>query len=138
VAGVTVPPVVEKNILIVEDSASVRKLIELTLRREGHQLVFAESGIAALASLAECEPDLVLLDMMLVAIDGLQICSTMRKHPRYACTPVIMLTGRESEEDRSAGYDAGVDAYLTKPFRPDELLQAVRAALASPVRAGAA
>lgn len=125
-AGSLHPPGAAKTILIVDDSASVRKLIELTLRREGYTLVMVDSGLAALAALAENEPDLLLLDLMLVALDGFQLCAAIRKHPRYTDLPIVMLTGREGEADRQAGFDAGVNAYLTKPFRPEDLLAAVR------------
>lgn len=126
-----------KTILIVDDSASVRKLIELTLRREGYLLVTASSGVAALAALAETEPDLVLLDLMLVAIDGFQLCAVIRNHPRLKSVPIVILTGRESEADREAGRRAGVNAYLTKPFRPDDLATIVRDQLTVPVSVGA-
>ena len=126
VAGSALPPGAAKSILIVDDSASVRKLIELTLRREGHTMTTADSGVAALAALAEQEPDLVLLDLMLVSLDGFQICKVIRRHPRLSGVPIVMLTGREGDADRQAGYAAGVDAYLTKPFRPEDLLRTVR------------
>lgn len=115
------------TILAVEDSPSVRKLVELTLRREGYQLVSATSGLTALAALAEHRPDLVLLDLMLDALDGLQICRAIRRHPEFGDLPVVVLSGRQSEADRAAGRHAGVTDYLTKPFKPDDLLQVVRA-----------
>ena len=127
----------DKTILIVDDSASVRKLIELTLRREGYLLVTASSGIAALAALAETEPDLILLDLMLVAIDGFQLCSVIRNYPKYQRVPIVILTGKESDADREAGMRAGVNAYLTKPFHPQELASIVREHLATPVTVGA-
>ncbi|HEX2281662.1 MAG TPA: response regulator [Thermomicrobiales bacterium] len=127
----------DKTILIVDDSASVRKLIELTLRREGYLLVTASSGVAALAALAENEPDLILLDLMLVQIDGFQLCSIIRNHPRLRHVPIVILTGRESAEDREAGLRAGVNAYVTKPFHPQDLASIVREQLVAPVSAGA-
>lgn len=132
-AGSTRSPGGAKTILIVDDSASVRKLIELTLRREGYDLVMVDSGLAALAALAQNEPDLMLLDLMLVALDGFQLCAAIRRHPRFASLPIIMLTGREGEADRQAGFAAGVNAYLTKPFRPEDLLNAVRQHLGTSV-----
>ena len=115
----------ETTVLIVDDSASVRKLVELTLRRSGFSVISAMSGLEALAMLAETRPDLILLDVMLVSLDGFQLCRVIRNHPDYAETPVVILSGRESEADRQAGFDAGVDAYLVKPFKPNELTAVV-------------
>lgn len=125
-AALTQQPAADITILIVDDSPSVRKLIELTLRREGYSLVSVDSGISALAALAETEPDLMLLDVMLVAMDGFQICNVIRRHPRLHDLPIVILSGRETDEDRATGIRAGVNAYLTKPFNPHELLSVVR------------
>jgi twitching motility two-component system response regulator PilG len=119
----------ESTVLIVDDSASVRKLVELTLRRSGFSVISAVSGVAALATLAETRPDLILLDVMLVSLDGFQLCRAIRNHPAYAQTPIIILSGRESAADRQSGMDAGVDAYLTKPFKPNELTEIVNTLL---------
>jgi twitching motility two-component system response regulator PilG len=121
----------EPTILVVDDSASVRKLVELTLRRSGFSVISATSGVAALAALAETKPDLILLDVMLVALDGFQLCRAIRNHPDYASVPIIILSGRESDSDRQSGMDAGVDAYLTKPFKPDQLSSIVQQLLAN-------
>jgi len=119
------------TVLAVDDSASIRKLVELTLRREGYNVVTADSGLTALAALARKRPNLLLLDVMLVALDGFQLCRVIRDHPLYGDLPIIILSGRETEADREAGMRAGVSAYLTKPFRPDQLLSAVREQLAA-------
>jgi len=116
----------ESTILIVDDSASVRKLVELTLRRSGYSVISAVSGVSALATLAETRPDLILLDVMLVSLDGFQLCRAIRHHPDFTDIPIIILSGRESEADRQTGLDAGVDAYLTKPFKPNQLTSIVR------------
>lgn len=120
------------TVLAVDDSASIRKLVELTLRREGYTVLTADSGLKALAALARQRPDLMLLDVMLVALDGFQLCRVIRDHPDYGDLPIIILSGRETEADREAGLRAGVSAYLTKPFRPEQLLDAVREQLAAP------
>lgn len=135
-AVLTQQPAADITILIVDDSPSVRKLIELTLRREGYSLVSVDSGISALAALAETEPDLMLLDVMLVAMDGFQICSVIRRNPRLQDLPIVILSGRETEEDREAGIRAGVNAYLTKPFNPRELLAVVREQVSAHAGAG--
>ena len=119
------------TVLAVDDSASIRKLVDLTLRREGYNVITADSGLKALAALARRRPDLLLLDVMLVALDGFQLCRVIRDHPEYAELPIIILSGRETTADREAGLRAGVSAYLTKPFRPEQLLEAVREQLAA-------
>jgi DNA-binding response OmpR family regulator len=119
------------TVLAVDDSASIRKLVELTLRREGYSVVTADSGLKALAELARQRPDLLLLDVMLVALDGFQLCRVIRNHPDYGDLPIVILSGRETAADREAGLRAGVSAYLTKPFRPEQLLDAVRTQLAA-------
>ncbi len=119
------------TVLAVDDSASIRKLVELTLRREGYSVVTADSGLTALAALARQRPDLLLLDVMLVALDGFQLCQAIRNHPAYGDLPIVILSGRESPADRAAGLRAGVSAYLTKPFRPEQLLATVREQLAA-------
>ena len=118
------------TVLAVDDSASIRKLVELTLRREGYTVITADSGLKALAALARQRPDLLLLDVMLVALDGFQLCKVIREHPDYGDLPIVILSGRETPADREAGVRAGVSAYLTKPFRPEQLLAAVREQLA--------
>jgi twitching motility two-component system response regulator PilG len=119
------------TVLAVDDSASIRKLVDLTLRREGYNVVTADSGLTALAALARQRPDLLLLDVMLVALDGFQLCRVIRNHPQYGDLPIIILSGRETTADREAGLKAGVSAYLTKPFRPEQLLEAVREQVAA-------
>ena len=125
----------ETTVLIVDDSASVRKLVELTLRRSGFSVISAVSGLEALATLAETQPDLILLDVMLVSLDGFQLCRVIRNHPDYKDTPVVILSGRESEADRQTGFDAGVDAYLVKPFKPNELTTVVNRLIGADTKA---
>ena len=121
----------DTTVLAVDDSASIRKLVELTLRREGYSVVTADSGLTALAALARQRPDIILLDVMLVALDGFQLCRAIRNHPHYGDLPIVILSGREGQADRETGLEAGVSAYLTKPFKPEQLLVAVREQLAA-------
>lgn len=114
------------TVLVVDDSASIRKLVELTLRRDGYAVVSAASGIAALAAVVEQRPDLILLDVMLDALDGFQITRALRAHAEFRSIPIVILSGREAEADRERGYDAGVSDYLTKPFQPEQLMLVVR------------
>jgi twitching motility two-component system response regulator PilG len=118
-----------QTILAVDDSASVRKLVEITLRREGFSVLEATSGVEALAQIAEHAVDLILLDVMLDALDGFQLCSAIRRNPRVGSIPIVILSGRETDDDRARGESVGVDAYLTKPFQPRELLDVVYAQL---------
>ncbi|MFW6074787.1 MAG: response regulator [Chloroflexota bacterium] len=122
----------ETIILVVDDSASVRKLVELTLRRNRYTVLSATSGVSALSALSENTPDLVLLDVMLESLNGFQICRAIRNNPSLADIPIIILSGREGEADRAAGFEAGVNAYLTKPFKPAALLRAVAEHLPQP------
>ncbi len=100
------------TVLAVDDSASIRKLVELTLRREGYAVVTADSGLKALAALARQRPDLLLLDVMLVALDGFQLCRVIREHPDYVNLPIVILSGRETTAD------AGASALRQPPHRP--------------------
>jgi DNA-binding response OmpR family regulator len=98
----------------------------MTLRRQGYEVALAASGLTALAALADHRPDLVLLDLMMLALSGLDVCRTIRAHPEYRGTPVVVLTGRETDADRVAARDAGADAFLRKPFQPQQLVATVR------------
>jgi CheY-like chemotaxis protein len=123
----------QPTVLVVDDSASIRKLVELTLRRDGYAVVSAASGIAAFAAVAEQRPDLMLLDVMLEALDGFQITRALRSHPEFREIPIVVLSGREAEADREKGFAAGVSDYLTKPFQPDQLMLVVRRLLQAQV-----
>jgi CheY-like chemotaxis protein len=123
-----------RSILVVDDSASIRKLVELTLRRDGFAVTSVSSGIAALAAVAEHTPDLILLDLMLDALDGFQITRALRAHPEFRQIPIVVLTGRDGEADRDTGFAAGVSDYLTKPFQPEQLMRVVRQQLTTETR----
>lgn len=124
------------TVLVVDDSASIRKLVELTLRRDGYTVASVSSGIAALAAVAERRPDLILLDVMLDALDGFQITRALRANPEFADIPIVVLSGREGEADQEAGFLAGVSDYLTKPFHPERLTHVVRQQLHSHASVG--
>jgi twitching motility two-component system response regulator PilG len=113
-------------VLVVDDSPTIRKLVEITLRREGIQVVFAENGITTLAALTRHHPALIILDIMLPAINGYQICQVIKRHPRCRGIPVIMLSGKDGAFAKVRGRMVGASEYLTKPFTPAELLEAVR------------
>ncbi len=115
-----------QKILLIEDEDGIVHLINLYLKNEGFTVVVAKDGADGLALHAREKPDLVILDIMLPAIDGFEVCKRIRA---WSKTPILMLTARSSEEDRITGLDLGADDYLVKPFSPRELVSRVRAIL---------
>ena len=114
------------RVLVVDDDATVSDVLMRYLTRAGFQVAYAADGIAALAEAAAHPPDLIVLDLMLPGIDGLSVCSTLR---RTTQVPVIMLTALGEERDRIAGLEVGADDYVTKPFSPRELVLRVQSVL---------
>ena len=114
------------KVLIVDDEPNIREVVGLYLRRDGHDVVSATDGEEALAVFRESKPDLVVLDLMLPKIGGLEVCRRMRAERRV---PLIMLTARGEEEERVVGLSLGADDYIVKPFSPRELAARVTAVL---------
>ncbi|MDX2379346.1 MAG: response regulator transcription factor [Acidimicrobiia bacterium] len=114
-------------VLIAEDDAEIRHALERILRFEGYRTVSAADGAAALSSVVEHDPDLVVLDVMMPYVDGLAVCRRVRE--RGNRVPILMLTARHEVSDRVAGLDAGADDYMPKPFDLEELLARLRALL---------
>jgi DNA-binding response OmpR family regulator len=115
---------------VVEDEPDVAGLIRHVLNRTGEmQVDVVGTGEAALRAAADRPADLVILDLNLPGLDGLDVCRTLRNRPATAATPIIILTARSGEDERVRGLDVGADDYLTKPFSPRELAARVRAAL---------
>jgi two-component system response regulator MprA len=114
-------------VLVVDDEPAVRDSLARSLRFEGYEVVVANDGIAALDAVRTDNPDLVVLDVMMPRMDGLEACRLLRTDQQTL--PVLMLTARDSVGDRVAGLDAGADDYLVKPFALQELLARVRALL---------
>jgi len=115
-----------KKVLVVDDDAKTVELVRLYLDRDGYQVLTAYDGVEALRLAREGSPDLIVLDLMLPDIDGLEVCRTLR---RESDVPIIMLTARTTDRDKLAGLDLGADDYVTKPFSPKELVARVRAVL---------
>lgn len=113
-------------ILVVEDEPSIREVVSLYLRRAGYRVTVVDDGQAALEILSSQTPDLVVLDLMLPKVDGLEITRWLRERGDI---PIIMLTARREEQDRIAGLEMGADDYVVKPFSPQELVSRVRAVL---------
>jgi DNA-binding response OmpR family regulator len=114
------------HILIVDDEPNLRHTVGYNLRREGHEVSQAADGETALAAAQSQPPDLVVLDLMLPGIDGLEVCRRLRQR---STVPILMLTARDTEIDRVVGLEVGADDYLVKPFSMRELLARVRAIL---------
>lgn len=113
-------------ILVIEDEPSIGEVVSLYLRRAGYQVQVVKDGSYALTILEQQIPDLVVLDLMLPGVGGLQITRWLRER---GDTPIIMLTARKEEADRIAGLEMGADDYVVKPFSPQELVSRVRAVL---------
>lgn len=117
-------------VLIVEDEQDIAHLVKHTLERSGDMYVeVVHSGDAAIKSVTLETPDLIVLDLNLPVLSGVEVCRILRARPNTAHTPIIMLTARSSEADRVAGFDVGADDYVTKPFSPRELAARVRAVI---------
>jgi DNA-binding response OmpR family regulator len=118
------------QVLVIEDEKDIAGLVKHTLERGGGAVVeVAESGDQALKLASEQPPDLIILDLNLPVLGGLEVCRLLRTRPGTAKTPIIMLTARSTESDRVLGLDAGADDYITKPFSPRELAARVRAVM---------
>jgi DNA-binding response OmpR family regulator len=118
-----------RRILVVEDDRDIAELVERYLQKAGFAVELLSSGREALGALADRPPDLLVLDLMLPGVGGLDICRAARANPRTAGIPIIMLTARADESERIVGLESGADDYIPKPFSPNELVARVRALL---------
>src|SRR6185369_10292423 len=119
----------DKKILVVEDEKDIRELVRYNLEQEGFAVLEAEEGELALALVQRERPALVILDIMLPGMSGLDICRTIRQGDETARLPILMLTAKAAEVDKVVGLEMGADDYVTKPFSPRELLARVKAVL---------
>ncbi len=117
------------RVLIVEDEPDIRGLLAFHLEREGYQVVKSSTGADALRQVRARPPDLVLLDLMLPEMDGLEVCRRLRQDPATAPLPIVMLTAKGEEVDRVLGLELGADDYIVKPFSPKEVVARIRAVL---------
>jgi two-component system, OmpR family, response regulator RpaA len=117
------------RIMVVDDDHNVVDVIGRTLRRHDHVIIVAHNGRQAMELLQEQKPDLVILDIVMPEVTGLRVCQFMRTNPTLAAVPILFLTARERIEDKIAGFEAGADDYLTKPFNLVELELRVKALL---------
>ena len=123
-----------KKILAVDDEKHIVRLVQINLEKEGYEVATANTGREALEKVASFQPDLIVMDVMMPEMDGLEALSRLKADPATSEIPVIMLTAKAQDSDVFRGWQAGADLYLTKPFNPAELLTFVKRLLqAAPV-----
>ncbi len=115
------------RVLVVDDSNTIRRSAEIFLRQGGHQVVLAEDGFDALSKINDHEPELIFCDILMPRLDGYQTCAIIKRNPRFARVPVIMLSSKDGLFDKARGRMVGSEDYLTKPFTKEQLLKAVEA-----------
>ena len=116
----------KKRLLIVDDEADILELLRYNLEKEGYQVFAAATGEAAVELATEKIPDLIVLDLMLPGIDGMEVCRILKRDPRTMDIPIIMLTAKTEEIDVVTGLELGADDYVTKPFSPKVLIARIR------------
>ena len=113
------------RVLVIDDSNTIRRSAEIFLAQGGHEVVLAEDGFGALAKVSDHTPALIFCDILMPRLDGYQTCAIIKRNPRFAHVPVIMLSSKDGLFDKARGRMVGSEDYLTKPFTKDQLLQAV-------------
>jgi DNA-binding NarL/FixJ family response regulator len=119
-----------KRILVVDDEPKLLRAVAADLRGEGYDVMTARSGAEALISVAQKLPDLIVSDIRMPGIDGYELLRRLKRNESSALVPIVFLTAKDTTEDRITGFRSGIDAYLTKPFEPDELLAIIASILA--------
>lgn len=114
------------KVMIIDDSKTIRRTAETLLQREGCQVVTAIDGFDALAKVAETNPDIIFVDIMMPRLDGYQTCAILKNNQNYQNIPVIMLSSKDGLFDQAKGKIVGSDQYLTKPFSKEELIDAIQ------------
>lgn len=114
------------RVMVIDDSKTIRRTAETLLRKEGCEVTTADDGFQALGRIAEVQPHLILVDIMMPRLDGYQTCALIKTNQTFKNTPVIMLSAKDGLFDKARGRIVGSEEYLTKPFTRDELLAAVR------------
>jgi len=113
------------KVLVIDDSNTIRRSAEIFLRQGGHEVVLAEDGFDALAKVNDHAPELIFCDILMPRLDGYQTCAIIKRNPRFAHVPVIMLSSKDGLFDKARGRMVGSEDYLTKPFTKEQLLKAV-------------
>jgi len=124
------------KVMVIDDSNTIRRSAEIFLLQAGCAVILAEDGFDALAKIADHQPDVVFVDIMMPRLDGYQTCALIKKNPKFAATPVIMLSSKDGLFDRARGRIVGSNEYLTKPFTKESLIRTVAAH--APARNGVA
>ena len=118
-------PALTTKVLVIDDSNTIRRSAEIFLRQGGHEVVLAEDGFDALAKINDHSPQLIFCDILMPRLDGYQTCAIIKRNPRFAHVPVIMLSSKDGLFDKARGRMVGSEDYLTKPFTKDQLLRVV-------------
>lgn len=118
-----------EKILVIDDDPDTIEFLTLILTRQGYEVQAAKDGMDALTQAHDLKPDMIILDVMMPGLDGYEVARSLRRHPETALTPILMFTAKTQVEDKLAGYEAGVDIYLTKPVHPVELQANIKALL---------
>ncbi len=113
------------KVLVIDDSNTIRRSAEIFLRQGGHEVVLAEDGFDALAKVSDHDPELIFCDILMPRLDGYQTCAIIKRNPKFAHVPVIMLSSKDGLFDKARGRMVGSEDYLTKPFTKEQLLRAV-------------
>jgi twitching motility two-component system response regulator PilG len=114
------------KVLVIDDSNTIRRSAEIFLRQGGYEVVLAEDGFDALAKVNDHAPGLIFCDILMPRLDGYQTCAIIKRNPRFAHVPVIMLSSKDGLFDKARGRMVGSEDYLTKPFTKEQLLKAVQ------------
>ena len=114
------------KVMVIDDSKTIRRTAEALLAKEGCEVITATDGFDALAKIADSQPAIIFVDIMMPRLDGYQTCALIKNNVDFQSTPVIMLSSKDGLFDRAKGRIVGADQYLTKPFSKDELLSAIR------------
>ena len=125
-APIVTPATPATRVLVIDDSNTIRRSAEIFLRQGGHEVVLAEDGFDALAKVNDHAPQLIFCDILMPRLDGYQTCAIIKRNPKFAHVPVIMLSSKDGLFDKARGRMVGSEDYLTKPFTKDQLLRAVR------------
>ena len=113
------------RVLVIDDSNTIRRSAEIFLRQAGHEVILADDGFDALAKINDHQPQLIFCDILMPRLDGYQTCAIIKRNPRFAQVPVIMLSSKDGVFDKARGRMVGSDDYLTKPFTKEQLLRVV-------------
>jgi twitching motility two-component system response regulator PilG len=114
------------KVLVIDDSNTIRRSAEIFLKQGGHEVMLAEDGFDALAKVNDYQPNLIFCDILMPRLDGYQTCAIIKRNPRFASVPVVMLSSKDGVFDKARGRMVGSQEYLTKPFTKDQLLQTVQ------------